>query len=244
LYCVGIQAGGEGIELNLSVINTSEEADLVFAGCLHTYLAVNSPTVEVQGLSGNNYVDKCDDCKLKCQPETPWRVKDEAERSGEEAGKPHLGYVDRIYSATDEVEITDVTKEDWLLHIEQSSNWTHTTVYNPWQGDKLGGEAAGLDFDEDGYLGMLCIEPTIGNSKRKVCVKPGDTWTGTQAIQVAMSDTKPSVCTFSGTGSEPVPPVGEDKGVSDLVDAADRPPVRFELAAQSQSQEPDFGEFL
>ena len=57
------------------------------------------------------------------------------------------------------------------------------TVYNPWTGDKLGGVAAGLDFDEDGYQKLLCIEPTIGDPEAPVVLKPGEMWTGAQAIE-------------------------------------------------------------
>jgi hypothetical protein len=35
-----------------------------------------------------------------------------------------------------------------LYHLRQCGGWPDTTVYNPWLGDKLGGAAAGLDFDE------------------------------------------------------------------------------------------------
>ena len=76
--------------------------------------------------------------------------------------------------------------------------------YNPWQGDKLGGAAAGLDFDEDGYQHMLCVvrcathptmaadvadsaataqEPTI--SSAPVTLAPGASWAGSQTVALA-----------------------------------------------------------
>ena len=64
----------------------------------------------------------------------------------------------------------------------QSATWPDTTLYNPWQGDKLGGAAAGLDFDEDGYQNMFCIEPTIGQEAKGVTVEPGAKFVGTQTI--------------------------------------------------------------
>ena len=47
-----------------------------------------------------------------------------------------------------------------------------------------GGAAAGLDFDEDGYQYMFCIEPTIGQGAKPIKLAPGEQFVGTQAISM------------------------------------------------------------
>lgn len=114
----------------------------------------------------------------------------EAALSGARAGKK--GYVDRVYTAVPLVTVTSSNPAGGLgnfrnFRISQSESWPNTTVYNPWQGDKLGGKAAGLDFDEDGYLHLLCIEPTIGNPNEPIILKPGGLWKGTQTLEAICS---------------------------------------------------------
>ena len=48
-----------------------------------------------------------------------------------------------------------------VYDVTQSVTWPDTTLYNPWQGDKLGGAAAGLDFDEDGPYASCCLLPDL-----------------------------------------------------------------------------------
>ena len=146
-YTSQLLDGGKGIQNTLRVENTGA-VEFSFTACLHTYLALDSAQVVVEGLAGQQYIDKCDGMKVKVQHEGEWKVGDEASRSGEEAGKP--GYVDRVYCPTEEVCIhsTDPAKPEWSRTCLQSPEWPNVTVYNPWQGDKLGGKAAGLDFDE------------------------------------------------------------------------------------------------
>jgi len=180
-YTVEIEKGGNGLSLELSVTNTQAEKPLTFTGCLHTYLHVNSEFVEVDGLEEKFYMDKCDKNTKKEQHPGRWTPKTEAGKSGRDAGKK--GYVDRVYDACDLVTVVDHNKEV-TFEVRQSPAWTHTTVYNPWQGDKLGGKKAGLDFDDNGYLHMLCVEPTIGDYTQPIFLGAGDTWYGAQSIRV------------------------------------------------------------
>lgn len=170
--------GPDTIQLELRVSNPAESGDLSFTGCLHSYIAVDATGTTVQGLAGKSYVDKCDQMKLKSSDRIKSSVKEMADQSGAEAGKP--GFVDRVYEAADQVMLE--TASGRVLVSQQG--WPNTTVYNPWRGDKLGGAAAGLDFSEDGYQQMLCIEPTIGRADQPVVVPPGGSWSGSQTIQV------------------------------------------------------------
>jgi len=180
-YTVELLEGGKGIKMTLTVENTGGE-EFAFTACLHTYLALDSSAVEVEGLAGQAFIDKCDGMKAKVQHEKQWKVGTEAEASGEEAGKP--GYVDRVYAATEEIAVhsIDPTKSDWGRTCVQSPEWPNVTIYNPWQGDKLGGKAAGLDFDEDGYRRILCIEPTVGELEKAVKLEAAGKWVASQTI--------------------------------------------------------------
>ena len=55
----------------LSVINT-DSSPWGFTGCLHTYLRFkDTKDVEVHGLAGAHFVDKCDSTKRKLQVSAP-----------------------------------------------------------------------------------------------------------------------------------------------------------------------------
>ena len=170
---------------------------LSFTSCFHTYLRFDDTApLELHGLGGASFVDKCDGNKIKTQDADVITLEAESARSGTDAGK--AGFVDRIYLGTAaaqkcETEVKDSRTGATLYVIEQSNGWPCTTVYNPCTGDKLGGAAAGLDFDEDGYQHMLCVEPTVADvapqsdgraGATPVSLGPGMSWSGAQKLCV------------------------------------------------------------
>lgn len=167
-----------GLQMQLSVKNTDQK-DFSFTGCFHTYFRFEkTSSIELHGLDGTPYVDKADSRKEKVQDGTI-NAEKEANRSAQEAGVEH-GFVDRIYlNSGNEYKFVEGTKT--LYTIEHSPNWTDTTIYNPWLGDKQGDK--GPDFDDDGYQFTICCEPTL-SARNAVTVKPGDTWEASQTIRV------------------------------------------------------------
>ena len=62
-----VTLGPRSIGFELAASNTDDHA-WQFTGCLHTYLKFDdSSLVEVHGLGGTKFIDKCDDCKVKTQ---------------------------------------------------------------------------------------------------------------------------------------------------------------------------------
>jgi glucose-6-phosphate 1-epimerase len=172
------------ISFQLEATNTDTTA-WSFTGCIHTYLRfTDTKVVELHGFGGTQFVDKCDGRKVKMQDEGAVITAESASAaSGTAAGKK--GFVDRIYlnSPTEcEVRLKGVGNTKTLYHVQQSASYPDTTLYNPWTGDKLGGAAAGLDFDEDGYQHMFCVEPTVNEP---ISVGPGKMWVGCQQIALA-----------------------------------------------------------
>ena len=90
------------------------------------------------------------------------------------------GFVDRIYrkagAATAMVDRGAGTHYD----IEHSATWPDAVVFNPWESGKRG--ERGPDFDDDGYLHMLCVESAIATTP--ILLQPGGEWTGSQTIRV------------------------------------------------------------
>jgi D-hexose-6-phosphate mutarotase len=86
------------IAFELSALNTGS-TPLSFTGCLHTYLRFrDSAALELHGLGGERFVDKCDGGRIHEQEAAGLALPAEAKLSGSWAGKK--GYVDRIYLGT------------------------------------------------------------------------------------------------------------------------------------------------
>ena len=89
------------------------------------------------------------------------------------------GFVDRVYKATPDKYIFSRAGET-LYDVTHSPLWKDTVVYNPWLGDKRGPK--GHDYDDDGYMHNICLEPTVEGDSCAV-LQPGEEWVGTQDIQ-------------------------------------------------------------
>ena len=152
----------DGLWMELRTTNTSERDLLVGAG-LHSYFRVsNSHAISIPALTGLDYLDKPDDFARKRQSRA-------LEIDGE---------IDRVYlDPPHEVELADpgyarqVTIEAW--------GHSDLVVWNP--GPKVA--ASMSDFDDDGYLNMICIEPALALDNRRR-LAPGDSFSVGQRIRV------------------------------------------------------------
>jgi D-hexose-6-phosphate mutarotase len=171
-----------GLEINLKVSNTGPlDSAFSFTAGIPTYLRFdNTERVVLLGFKKTTYIDKVDGGKEKIQM-GPVNMHTEALRTSRDAQLE--GYVDRIYrNSPKELEFHNLVKRQTLFKISQSESWPDTTLYNPWLGDKQG--ADGPDFDDDGFLYMICCEPTITKTDA-VTVRPGDgSWQGSMTILV------------------------------------------------------------
>jgi glucose-6-phosphate 1-epimerase len=73
-YTVKLGEKGDELNLELKVVNEGE-AEFTFGGCLHTYFGCEALSVNVSGLGGMDYIDKCDSRKVKKQVRTERELK-------------------------------------------------------------------------------------------------------------------------------------------------------------------------
>lgn len=151
------------LALQIQVENTSSE-EWDFTTLLHTYFMVDDITkTTVKGLQGKQYVDKLDDGALKTE-EAELKTVDSAN--------------DRIYQKIDkELIIADGGNAVLVL---KSSNFNDAVVWNPW----VEGAKKTSDFDDEGYLKMLCVE--AGQVSTPVALKPGEIWKGAHGISLRL----------------------------------------------------------
>jgi len=125
------------LTLSLTMTNRSDEV-CVFTSALHTYLQVGDiREISVSGLEQTAYLDKLRDFNRFTQ-------QDSIRFDGE---------LDRIYQNTS----ADIIIHDPVLkrQLRIAKSGSHSTVvWNPW----IDKSAAMSDFEQDGYLHMLCIE--------------------------------------------------------------------------------------
>jgi len=173
------------LRMSLRVANVGA-APFRWSGCLHTYLrAADSAKVRVRGLRGLTYTDKVAAMELREEAEEALALADASAASG--------GFVDRIYhheagggaAGHDPVLHWDESGAAAALTVTQSTNWTDTVVFNPWEKGKKG--AKGPDFDDDGYKYLLCLEPAV--AKEQITLEPGADWIGWQELAVGFPTT-------------------------------------------------------
>lgn len=128
---------GKRLELELKMENRGS-SELRFQEALHTYFKVADVTrASVHGLDGVRYLDNRDDNKEKVQQ-----------------GDLVLSKItDNAYlDATGTIEIVDASGGRRL--VTEKSGSVSTIVWNPWSD----GAAKLLDFGDDEWPGMLCVE--------------------------------------------------------------------------------------
>lgn len=128
---------GEALEIELTTRNETDQP-VILGEALHTYFMVSDVRkATVTGLDGCEYLDKVDGGRRKRQ----------------EGPIGFSGETDRVYLGTE----ADCCIEDpglkRRIRIEKRGSRS-TVVWTPWEekANKMG------DFEEDGYLRMLCVE--------------------------------------------------------------------------------------
>ena len=129
---------GRRLTLELTVANESS-APLVFEEALHTYYAVaDARKVEIEGLSGTEYIDKVDGGKRKVQALGPLTFR---------------GRTDRPYLNTEAACVLEDPAGGRKIVVAKSGSRS-TVVWNPWE--ELTAKMA--DMEPDAWLHMTCVE--------------------------------------------------------------------------------------
>lgn len=153
---------GQSLQINLLTTNTDSKI-FELSQALHSYFSTSDITqTQVNGLDGNDYLDKLDDMKRKTQ----------------QGSIQFSQAVDRIYTDVKKpVSIYDPVLKQRIVIVSAGSK--STVVWNPWQQQS----AAMKDFKDDEYLNMLCVE-TANAGPDKVKLSPGETYRLGMQIQV------------------------------------------------------------
>jgi len=143
---------GASLEIELVTRNNDTTA-FTLTEALHAYFTVGDVrTVRVLGLDGVEYSDRTG---------VPQRLR--------QSGPVTItGEVDRIYGGTDSTCIIEDPSLKRRISIEKRGSRS-TVVWNP--GEKKA--AAMGDFEEDGYLRMLCVESTNA-ADDSITLRPGE----------------------------------------------------------------------
>lgn len=153
---------GKDLTLSLTAQNNAA-VTLEFGAALHSYFAVgDSRSIRITGLDNCDYLDKPDNFALKKQ-------------SGDIL---FTGEVDRVYLETQaDCIIHDPSLKRKIVVSKEGS--CSTIVWNPGQT----GASKMTDFDDDGYLTMVCVETAnAANDTRQI--KPLESHTLVQRIAV------------------------------------------------------------
>ena len=143
------------LELELLITNASADQPFTFEACLHSYFSVGDiNAISVSGLEKSPYLDKADHFAPKTEPSEAIRVASE---------------VDRIYCGNSAaVEIVDPNLARRIRVAKTGAR--STIVWNPW----MGKSQQMLDFGNDEYKGMVCVES--GNvADDRITLAPGKT---------------------------------------------------------------------
>lgn len=126
------------LRLRLEVQNTGS-GPIVFEEALHTYLSVGDiREVQVEGLSGVDYIDKVQGGRRLLQGAEPVAF---------------VGETDRVYLNTQSTCVAHDPVGERSISVSKSGSNT-TVVWNPW----IAKAKAMADFGDDEWPGMLCIE--------------------------------------------------------------------------------------
>jgi len=167
-----------GLDIALQVTNTDTDNSMQFTNCFHPYFRVDdSSKITIQGLHGQRFIDKVDKKLEKIQQSVDLDIIQECEVNNN--GIPEY-FVDRIYGNCAVNPLTLVQSGVPSLALTKSSSWNDWVIFNPWKDGKKGSK--GPDFDDDGYIHMICIEPT--NALTPVSVAPNNAVTFAQNIKI------------------------------------------------------------
>lgn len=148
---------GKTLKLNLTTFNTGS-APMRITQAMHTYFAVaDIKQTEVIGLDGVNYIDT-----------VPGATEINCKQSG------NIDFnceVDRIYEDFSGTALIDDKGNSRRIVVKKSNSNT-SVVWNPW----INKAAAMADYNNDGYLTMVCVE-TCNITKDAKFVAPGESWT-------------------------------------------------------------------
>jgi glucose-6-phosphate 1-epimerase len=130
---------GKTLSVQLKISNLSDNQDLSFEDCLHTYFHVGDiGAISITGLKGADYLDKTENFVRKTERAEHLKISQET---------------DRVYlDAKGPVEIHD-SKLGRRIRIEKSGSLS-TIVWNPWA-DKA---EQMPDFGGDEFHQMVCVE--------------------------------------------------------------------------------------
>jgi D-hexose-6-phosphate mutarotase len=130
---------GKTLAAQLKISNLSDNQDLRFEDCLHTYFHVGDiGAVSITGLKGADYLDKTENFQRKTERAEHLKISQET---------------DRVYlDTTGPVEIHD-SKLGRRIRVEKSGSLS-TIVWNPWA-DKA---EEMPDFGGDEFHQMVCVE--------------------------------------------------------------------------------------
>lgn len=130
---------GKSLSAQLKITNLSDNQDLRFEDCLHTYFHVGDiSAVSITGLKGLDYLDKTENFLRKTERNEHLKISQET---------------DRVYlEASGAVEIHD-SKLGRRIRIEKSGSLS-TVVWNPWaeKAEEM------PDFGGEEYRSMVCVE--------------------------------------------------------------------------------------
>ena len=175
-----------GLHIALQVTNTDMDHAMQFTNCFHPYFRVeDSSSITIQGLHGQRFIDKVDKKLEKIQQSVDLNIFQECEIHG--AGTPEY-FVDRIYENCSVNPLTLIQNGVPSLELTKSPSWRDWVIFNPWKDGKKG--VKGPDFDDDGYIYMICIEPT--NAIAPVSLAPNSTAVYAQNIKVLDVSNQPT----------------------------------------------------
>ena len=143
---------GATLEMELRTLNQTP-APITLGEALHTYFSVSDiRQVKIEGLDGCEYLDKTDGRRRKRQS-GPVTFSEET---------------DRVYLGTAADCVIDDPGLKRRIRIKKRGSRS-TVVWNPWEekARQLG------DFDENGYLRMVCVESANAEDDR-VTLAPGE----------------------------------------------------------------------
>jgi D-hexose-6-phosphate mutarotase len=180
------------LSMNLEVENNSNLESFLFSGCFHTYFNTSDiSNLDIYGLENCNYIDKVDDYKHKIESISIMNIKEQSEIFGLNLCQGEY-FIDRVYYDIDcdnelncsvllsEIIINNNNSNKKII-INKSNSWSNWVVFNPWKYGKKGDK--GVDFDDDGYLNMLCIEPAVAITT--ISLNPNSKWIGYQKLSIS-----------------------------------------------------------
>lgn len=154
-----VDVTADELKTSLTITNTGTDA-FDFTTLLHTYLKVtNINQCTITGFNGHTYTDKISKEEGKTESREEIKISEN---------------VDRVYAGTESHVVTSPGRQ---IRVEKC-NLPDTVLWNPWSVKAK--EMS--DFDDDGYLEMVCVEP--GHVVQRKELPPGETFACSQKLTV------------------------------------------------------------